>query len=556
MSYILIPQIVTENSAMIWVGAIDTSVRTVSVYLEYKENNQNVKPSTLELAPSEWRTWKTRHPLEKTDEDSTVKSLHYQRVTIKLEKPHTKYTVKLLVGKPDAVAENMSTGNFQDYSKIIDREVFAPVEMTEHLTKATVTTLPKSIPVKPETPFKIMLGSCFYQPNDPDGLVGQSFLHLPEQSRPDIKFLCGDQVYLDNPWMDTTLNLKTAFSKKENMRAFFFKKYLKTWTQVNKVETDETDENGKPKTKVIGGFNLLLRNGANYFCSDDHEFWNNAPNFGGVGFALTFFLWQKRWWFREASELFRVFQSLAAWMTFDVAPVSFCIADTRINRTEHNLIKEDLDANFMEPDDLKAIGKWIENLKGPGVLVMGQLLLTDNADWKKTFRNLSDAPLWTRIKESFGDYFDFGLPDFPSQYNELIGYIKKSKHSIVLLTGDVHFGRLAVCKVDANSDVDFIEVISSPMSVVTIDEKRTGIGTYEDAPERFGTKVTSVPIAQNDDEKPVSQNHFTTLEFSRNSANDSEVEMKIIAWKIVDQVGDKNNPNKPSPTDVQTIVLK
>lgn len=556
MSYILIPQIVSDTTAMIWVGAVDEKkIRTTKVFLKYKITDPPGTPkdqlhpvSSIELSPSEWRTWKTRHPLEKIEKKGFVQFIHYQRVTIGSKiplTPRTKYTVTLIIedSNPTPTGENVTIdkGRFRDYNQI-PTDVTKPVETTEHLTKATVTTLPESVPLK-DKPFKIMLGSCFYLPEDKEGLVGRTFYNLPENEQPEIKFLCGDQVYLDNPWQETTWNLAASFSPKENMRALFFKKYLDTWTHIKNDENDQT--------KAVGGFNLLLSHGANYFCSDDHEFWNNGPNFGGVGAALTALRSQRRWWFREASDLFRVFQSLAPWMTFDVKPLSFCIADTRINRSTHKLIGLDEDAVFMEPDDLLAVGEWIKNLQGPGVLVLGQLLMTDGANWRKTFQNLSGFSIFTRLKETFGDYFDFGLPDFPSQYNELCGYIRNSKHSIVLLSGDVHFGRVAVCNLSEDGQTKFVEVISSPMSVVRVNKKITGIGTYEPAPEFFGLEVESVPIALSNDPKPLSQSHFTTIEFSRNSLTDAEIEMKVKSWNILTK-----DQTTPSSVEIKTITLK
>ena len=47
-----------------------------------------------------------------------------------------------------------------------------------------------------------MLGSCFFAREDPNGNVGRTYMNLPSAARPHIKFLCGDQVYLDNPPQD------------------------------------------------------------------------------------------------------------------------------------------------------------------------------------------------------------------------------------------------------------------------------------------------------------------------------------------------------------------
>lgn len=546
MSYILIPQIVSSTTAMIWVGAIDEKVRINPVSLEFNIIGDDVK-HTLKLSPSEWRTWKTRHPLERLERSASINAINYQRVTIGLEeklKPRTKYVVKLMVGDKTGTHQetliNEQPGYFQDYSKIIGKEVSEPVENIEHFTKATVTTLPAELPGSSEIPFRIMLGSCFYLPNDvQEGLVGKTFLNLPEKEQPEIKFLCGDQVYLDNPWTETTWNVALARSPKENMRKFFFEKYLKTWTQVTKGKVK--DENGAEKEKAVGGFNLLLRNGANYFCPDDHEFWNNAPNFGGAGAALTLFTGQRRWWFREASELFRIFQSLAPWMTFDVSPLSFCIIDTRINRQTRNVVRKYKETSFMETADLEAVGEWVKNLKGPGVLVMGQILLGSKANFRKTFKNLNDTPIFSRLKESFSQYFDFGLPDFPEQYKTLCEYIQKSKHSIVVLSGDVHFGRVAECDLNAAEGTKFVEVISSPMCAVSVTKKVLGLGTYEDAPEFFkGVPMKSRIIAEK-------KNHFSTLEFKKNE--NETVKMTVKVWEILDSA-DKNLPESRTAYEV------
>lgn len=553
MSYILIPQIVSDTTAMIWVGAVDEKVRINPVALEYNIINET-KIESLKLSPSEWRSWKTRHPLERLAKAATVNAIHYQRVTIGLNKPllpRTKYVIRLMVGDEQEAREETLTktqqGDFQDYNKIIGEEVVEFSEHSAHLTKATVTTLPSKIPASTE-PFIVMLGSCFYLPNDSEGLVGETFMKIPDAEKPEIKFLCGDQVYLDNPWQETTWNVALARSPKENMRSFFFEKYLKTWTQVSRKPI--LDENGLPKERAVGGFNLLLRNGANYFCSDDHEFWNNAPNFGGAGAVLTFFKGQRRWWFREASELFRIFQSLASWMTFDVPPLSFCIADTRINRLTHNIIRDDKAATFVEEDDLEAIGEWIKNLNGPGVLVMGQILLSRKANFKKTFGNLHDAPLFTRFKESFSQYFDFGLPDFPDQYEKLCGYIKNSKHSIVVLSGDVHFGRISVCDLNADEGIQLVEIISSPLSVVSISDKQLGRGTYEDAP----AFIENIPVIS--EQIAEQENHFVTIEFSQNADAANEVNMKVKAWNVLKPESERQPGEIPQSVEIKTITLK
>ncbi len=70
----------------------------------------------------------------------------------------------------------------------------------QHLRSGTFTTLPKRLPLKGKKPFTIALGSCFYNHRD-GGRAAAAYKALyrygPENVRPDITFLTGDQVYLD-----------------------------------------------------------------------------------------------------------------------------------------------------------------------------------------------------------------------------------------------------------------------------------------------------------------------------------------------------------------------
>ena len=104
--------------------------------------------------------------------------------------------------------------------------------------------------------------------------------------------------------------------------------------------------------------------------------------------------------------------------------------------------------------------QWIQNLPGPGVLVIGQPLFSEKAG------------------RLFGTFGDWNLPDY-SQYGQLARLLAQSPHSIVILTGDVHYGRIAWCTLISGGEL--IEVISSPMSLV--DKKAEG--SWEEAPNLF-----------------------------------------------------------------------
>lgn len=486
MTFLLVPHAVEATAAEVWVGAVDEKeIDARSVELEISDDGR-ADP----IEPGKWTEWRSYHLRDRGSylpwdwvlpkvlgTSPRIRTLHYQRVKIKGLEPRTTYSLKLRVDGREAGPKDL-------------------------LWMGQVTTLPTALPAREEKPFTLFLGSCFYGVEDPDGLVGETYRRIPEDERPEVKVLCGDQVYLDNPWQETTFNWYQAFAAPGLFRAMLFQKYINNWTQAE-------GENA--------GFRRLLEDGANYFCSDDHEFWNNAPNFGGAGMVNTLTRKQRTWWFEEATTLFQAFQSPRARMAFEVGPLSVCIADTRIHRDKNG-------ERFMEESDLKAVGEWIEGLQGPGVLVVGQPLLARETG----LRGLRDKGLLGRAKglaslaRSFS--FDRNLPDYARQYEELMWYIKSSPHSIVVLTGDVHFGRVAHGALRPGSDKKLVEVISSPMQAVLKGKDDPLFGSYRDAPTEHFPNLKSLKVTDR-------QNHFATIQFS--SGESGEVNMKVKYWPIL-----------------------
>jgi hypothetical protein len=68
------------------------------------------------------------------------------------------------------------------------------------LAEVQATTLPTELPTADDKPFTVFLGSCFAHHEDKQGNVGKTYRSLPPLAKPDLKFLAGDQVYLDSPW--------------------------------------------------------------------------------------------------------------------------------------------------------------------------------------------------------------------------------------------------------------------------------------------------------------------------------------------------------------------
>jgi hypothetical protein len=469
MTFIVVPHEVGTTTATVWVGAScegDVRERPLRLELEGVE-----KP--VELTREGWRIWQTFNDEDPAGyasadrvlherfgrEEPVVESIYYQRVEVGDLAPQTPYKARLIVNG------------------------LLPAGTRGYLRSCSFRTLPTELPKAGET-FNIFLGSCFYGPRDGDGRVGKTFAALPKAHKPDAKFLCGDQVYLDNPWYETTFKWYRGNSKPGVFRKMLLDKYLANWTQ-------RPDEDS--------GFHRLLADGATYFCSDDHEFWNNAPSFGGVGFVNTLTAGQRGWWFEEARKMFRVFQSRSSLQGLDVGRLSIKIADTRIDRDTSGI-------RFMLYENLEAVKDWISSLDGPGVLVIGQPLLRTDVPETLLGRILSR--------------FDKDLADY-GQYVELKEVIRDCEHSFVILTGDVHFGRVASTLPDANGVTKLVEVVSSPMCLVTGGKAsgyKPALGLEDE--EMLNTN----PFG------PEHRNHFATIRFSEEDHD--IVNMAVSYWPI------------------------
>jgi hypothetical protein len=429
MPFLLVPNEVYANDATIWVAAINEDIDPATSILEYGTNQKALSDGWLSFETIDKKT-----------------RMRYQRVNLNGLEPRTFYSLGLRVG-------------------------------SELRADGSITTLPYRLPVAGERPLTVLLGSCYYGRDDPMGAVGQTYKNLPHEARPDVKFLCGDQVYLDNP----PQHFLNPFNGKSWLQARSLKTYVDTWTQ-------STDN---------GGFGRMLKHNANFFSSDDHEYWNNAPD---VGLNVLLFTTTKQgrddWW-EISHELYQIFQtSPGAPVRFKVEPLSFCIAETRFNRGSGS----GGGGEFMRQNDLDEIGKWAASLGGPGVLVIGQPFLDNPGGF-------------------IGRLKDYVLPDFKNQYDQLKQYLRQSNHTIVILTGDVHYGRLAVANLRPELGTKLYEVISSPMQVVL------GVaGEYQDAPQVFGA-VSSQPDFY------LKRNHFLTLEFTAPSAQ--RASMLVRFWPIV-----------------------
>jgi hypothetical protein len=325
MAYLVVPQDASTNNATVWIGAIDEPFNPSQIRLVSDLGDHPLQPR--------WERWVSRNGAHRLD---------YQRAIITGLQPGTRLPVRLLVNnQPQA--------------------------------DARVTTLPAQLPTLGDKPFTVLLGSCFCQREDAEGAVGRTYVQLPAAARPEVKILCGDQVYLDDPWQHYLWNIHDP----SELEAEFFRNYRATWMQ-------------EP------GFRQLLTDGANYFSPDDHDYWNNAPNFATV-IRDTWSHDGRQQWFATANQFYQMFQTPARVTTFAVGPLSFLIADTRSHRDSHQ-------RHFMLPTDLDAVGEWLHHLTGPGVLVVGQPVFRPKTGLLR------------------GTFADWNLPDY-EQYGELAGLL-------------------------------------------------------------------------------------------------------------------------------------
>ena len=349
---------------------------------------------------------------------------------------------------------------------------------TKEGTKARFSTLPTVLPQEDERPFTVLLASCFYQGNDEEGRIGRAIKLVPDVFKPTVKILCGDQVYLDLPATEEFPDNEAWLA--EN----FLKKYSLTWGQTD-------------------GYQTLLETGGTYFTADDHEFWNNFPNWA----TLINNTWKEEGrerWKKVALALYKDFQSddpskAGHPRRFEIGNLSFFIADTRVFR-------EKGDENFMSQTDFEQLQQWIKGLKGPGVLVVGQPIFHEPEGWFS------------------GRFGDRALSNY-KQYKDLVHAIFQAEHSILVLTGDVHFGRVASCELKSGPrPVELIEVISSPSSLVS---SLVG-GKAADAPPKFPPET--IPGLVQSVTKTVyktAEDHFATFHFTERAGR---VRLQVRYW--------------------------
>ena len=372
----------------------------------------------------------------------------------------------------------------------------------QHLRSGYFDTLPRRIPKIGKKPFTIGLGSCYYDHRD-GGQAAGAYQALYERGskgvRPDITFLTGDQVYLD-------IGFDSLSRDSDEIKQRVADDYAQHW-------------------RSLGG---ILNRGGTWMLPDDHEYWNDYPFHDSlIPQLLALRLSSVRSaWAKASKDAVKNIQRSPVVETFSIGnDLSFCLADLRSFRSKNG---------FLPRIQFQRLVDWAEGLTCTGVFVIPQPLIVEE---NKSERNLLS---------------------FKTQYTRLLEAMGSSGHDIVLMSGDVHFGRIASCDIGLNGG-RLIEIVSSPLSNLTY---LNGIATStpKHTPKRFphkdiridGWQSNLVNYASEFDvgtrrgrlfsayPRSRTREHFMTVSFQRPAGGG--LRLTAQAWRVRERAGSKNLP--------------
>ena len=297
----------------------------------------------------------------------------------------------------------------------------------QRLRAGAFRTLPSRVPEKGRDAFTIALGSCFY-PHRDGGRAAAAYKALYERGshaiRPDVTVLAGDQVYLD-------IGFDSLSWLAEEIRERIADDYALHW-------------------QALGS---LLSRGGTWMLPDDHEYWNDYPYTDSLLPTLLALKLPhvRHSWTKAARDGVRNVQRSPVVESLTLGnDLSVCLADLRSHRSEDTFLPE---APF------KRLLDWAGRRTCPGVLVIPQPLIVEQNPVERNLR-------------SYG-----------TQYARLLEALGSVPHDVVVLSGDVHFGRIASVPIGPRG-ARLVEIISSPMSNLTgLNGLAASVAT--DRPKRF-----------------------------------------------------------------------
>jgi hypothetical protein len=297
--------------------------------------------------------------------------------------------------------------------------------------------LPARVPSDADGGFDVLLSSCFHRAENDAGALTRAMRQLVASVRPkrgggrgpDMSLLLGDQVYLDMP------TLQNFPDRLPWLATRFEDDYRQNWQGA--------------MSEVLGA--------APFACvPDDHEYWNNAPQPSPLN-GNTQSAEGRRNWMEAATLSYQAFAqpfALAADgsvrdatdhpLIVDVHPLSFFLADARSKR--------DAGRSFaFTPQCRACLRDWVDRNnreRRVGVFVCGQSLLSPP------------------VSEGHGQLIDWQLANY-RDHAAVMAELGRATQRLLLLTGDVHFGRVSTAVNRFSGEPMLHEVVVSPLSLVT-----------------------------------------------------------------------------------------
>jgi hypothetical protein len=144
-----------------------------------------------------------------------------------------------------------------------------------------------------------------------------------------------------------------------------------------------------------------------------------------------------------------------------VPPLDFLVLDARVHRTEQC-------GRLFSTAQWAAIRSWAAQPKGLGVLVVGQ-------------------PVFHSRTRERGLNADYHLADYTADYSELMALLGRASRSTVVMSGDVHFSRVAAATFPEKR---ITEVISSPLAMVAGGHAMMMFDGWHSAPAKMSLPAT------------------------------------------------------------------
>jgi hypothetical protein len=385
---------------------------------------------------------------------SKVSSLNGVRLWIAVDRiaggapPNLSFSLKglssnLQLQQPTSVVRPLSrvfpnTSGPGVFSGVYDFVGFSPGERVEVMVSGqglnavtkVVSVLPSRLPLASGGNgakwFRVMLVSCFDQSQANPRGIRRALEEVKSGGEIDLTLLLGDQVYLDLPWH------KNYPDNQPKLERIFEQLYAKNWFG---VEQDTT-------------FSDLLQVASHACLPDDHEYWNNYPDMA-PHLQNTYTAGGRRRWEAAARFGYEGFQqhtsSTGSPEVINVDPLSIFLADSRTDRDGSTNPR-----NAFSAATVAALRNWVQQVNtkanGVGMFVTGQSLLDEKANWL-------NGKIADKVLSNYEDY------------DQIWQILAKLARPFILVTGDIHCGRVVKLSRVKSSALRGWEVIVSPLAL-------------------------------------------------------------------------------------------